>query len=214
MQYTQIMIEEMKSYLETKGFKELEDQGGSTKEYVFEKILNPGYLPKIVIKVFTSISKTNDSGRRKGEDAIRVCAINLTQKQGWIKTVKVLRVNGWHNNLQKAIDTVIRQSTWRLRNQKPDPQTFKPPVRSLMMNDLVNDIWGKPHNDGGYSAEASTLNANKNRRPRNLCPKCDGVYGRKDLKKTIPMGDPIDHEIGGWEFVCPHCGVLLTIWND
>lgn len=210
MHYTTITIEEMKPYLESKGFSELSDQGGSTKEYVFEKMLNPGYLPKIVIKVFTSISKVNDSGRRKGEDAIRVCAVNLTQKQGWIKTVKVLRVNGWRNNLQKAIDSVTRQSTWRLRNQKPDPQTFKPPIRSQSMNELVNSIWGSQD----YSAEASTLDANKDRRPRNLCPKCDGVYGRKDLKKIIPMGDPIDHEIGGWEFVCPHCGTLLTVWND
>lgn len=209
MEYTPISIDEMRSVLEANGFSELIVAGGSTKEFVYEKVLNPGNLPKIVIKVYTSISKEQDVSRRRGQDAIRVCSVNITDKVGWIKTIKVLRVNGWRTNLQKAIGNVSRQSTQRLSRIRQ----YQKPTRSDDMQSLIDHIWGKGSKEG-FSAEASTLDANKETRPRNLCPNCDGIYAKKDLIKTIPMGDPIDHEIGGWEFKCPHCGTILTVFND
>lgn len=84
---------------------------------------------------------------------------------------------------------------------------------------LVNQIWMKHTIQWGgreiWSAEASTLDANRLRRPRNQCPKCDAFFQKKDLFGTVDQEDGDgSREIAAWHFHCPNCQVLLEVQND
>jgi hypothetical protein len=176
----------------------LEVTGSSaTREYVYEKVVNE--YPKIVVKVFTSISKSCDFGRSKGQDAIRVCAVDLTNKTGWIKTVRVFRVEGWCRNLTNAITKVTSESKNRL---KTSTKQTKP--------NLYNPCWTICDNKE-YVTEASTLDANKSTYRRDICPHCGNQYARKDLT-TVKKNN--ENEIESWNFSCPNCKSVLIVFND
>jgi len=182
--------------------------------------------PKIVIKVNTSISKNNDNSRSKGSDAIRVYAVDLTNRRGWIKTIRVFRVNGWRNNLTKAISSVTFQSNKRLgkTNQsqpinRPQPTQMKNANEKFKFISAVHEkpepvklyhpCW-TPCSGGSYATEASTLDANRERYRRDTCPHCGKQYSKRDLTRTQRNDD----EIQLWEFKCPHCKSMLTVFND
>lgn len=217
--YTEISLNEMQQLLA--GWDEV-NGSSSTREYVYEKMINEE--PKIVIKVYTSISKNNDSSREKGQDAIRVCAVDLTNRRGWIKTVRVLRVNGWRNNLSKAISSVTFQSNKRLTKNHLAPVTIH--FASQEKNEKFKFITEthepkKPAKlfhpcwtickEKVYATEASTLDANKEKYRRDTCPHCGGQYKRENLIKTQRDSE---QEIQFWEFNCPHCQSNLTVFND
>jgi hypothetical protein len=82
-------------------------------EYVYEMPLST--RPHIVIKVFTSVSKKTDNRRRKGKDAIRICAVDIKADRGVVKSVKVLRVPTWRNNLKSAILGVFNTASKRAK---------------------------------------------------------------------------------------------------
>lgn len=111
--YVNIPINEMREFLRPdKGWKET-IQG---KEIVF--YLNLIKYPFIQIKVFTGIKNETGISRECGKDAIRVCSINLITKQGWIKTSRVYRVEGWKNNLKERVIKVIKCSKGRVRGEQ------------------------------------------------------------------------------------------------
>jgi len=210
--YTEISLGEMQQVLAN--WDEV-NGSSSTREYVYEKMINEN--PKIVIKVYTSISKNNDSSRDKGQDAIRVCAVDLTNRRGWIKTVRVLRVNGWRNNLLKAISSVTFQSNKRLGTptqiQKPTMTTSNEKfkfINATHEKKLHHPCWTVCDNSS-YATEASTLDANKEKYRRDTCPHCGGQYKRENLIKTQRDDE---QEIQFWEFKCPHCQSTLTVFND
>lgn len=233
MKYTNITLAEMKAFLGPK-FVEL-PVSASTKEYVFEY-----KLPKsnVVVKVYSSIHRETGDARRCGGDAIRVCAVDIVKKIGWIKSTRVFRVEGWKKNLGTAINTTIDQSYNRLDKISlkklpgavpPPPvkipatlreinQQIKATVRPAEVQKLVDFIWGKAI-DGHFSAEASTLDANRENRRRDLCPQCDGIYSTRNLIRVLEQiesrgTEHEERETQGWEFKCPHCGAILTVFND
>jgi len=102
-----------------------------------------------------------------------------------------------------------------------------PKSRSRRVQELVEQLWSitwNPVYSSEYtiegkvscSAEASDLDANRDVRPRNQCPCCDNFFQKKDLIRTITMGQGEDTEIGGWIFRCPNmeCRAHITIFND
>jgi hypothetical protein len=100
---------EMISFLsEEKGWKVLNDNSG---EYIF--IFPLSSAPHIVIKVYSSISKKNDIRRKKGHDAIRVCAVNNKENKGIVKSQKVLRIPTWRKNLKESILDVFNKAQQR-----------------------------------------------------------------------------------------------------
>jgi hypothetical protein len=119
MKYTTITLPEMTEFLGSNWspVRDRENNGLISQEHVMCHFLTP----EIVVKVYTSISKNNNVGRSKGSDAIRVCAIKLTRhpvcssdfSSGWIRSTKVLRVEGWRTNLHRAIINTIRQAQAR-----------------------------------------------------------------------------------------------------
>lgn len=208
MTYTEITLNEMKQLLN--GWTEVLGST-STHEYVYEKMINEN--PKIVIKVYTSISKNNDNSRDKGQDAIRVCAVELTHRIGWIKTIRVLRVAGWRNNLNKAISSVIFESNKRLVREHLAPvkvhfvsqeKTVPTPKK------LFHPCW-TVCKDKKYVTEASDLDANSSKYRRDICPHCGGQFSTANLTETKKNDD---HELLYWEFDCPHCHSNLTVLND
>ena len=200
-QYTEITLNELLTLLkECGGRRWREIENASTKEYVYEYPLERN--SNIVVKLYSSIHLETNVSRSKGADAIRVCAVDIEKKQGWIKTVKVLRVAGWRENLRKAIKKVITDADNRLGVQ--------PKVQNEMSErkKISQFVWTK--SDNSYMTESSTLDANKEKLPRNVCPHCEGYYQKKNLVKV----NKIDNEITHWEFKCPNCQTILVIFND
>lgn len=102
---------EMREFLQAeKGWREL-IQG---REIVFSYNLKSNN--NICIKVYSGILANNNQSRGCGQDAIRVCAVNVTTNKGWIKTARVHRVEGWKNNLKNRVLKAIQQSNARLKN--------------------------------------------------------------------------------------------------
>lgn len=119
--YTNIPVEDMRSFLKTsKGWEE-EVQG---KEIVFKFKLKS--TPWIQIKVFSGILAIGGDSRACGKDAIRVCAVDTNLKIGWIKTARVYRVEGWKNNLKSRVVQVISQAKGRLKQSiiRSNPNRF------------------------------------------------------------------------------------------
>jgi len=113
MKYTQMTLDEMKAFLGPKFVVTVTT--GYTKEFVFEYKLP--LHPEVVVKVFTSIHQDTSAARKKGADAIRVCAVNTVRNIGWIKSVRVFRVEGWKHNLGRAIHKVIDVANGRFPNR-------------------------------------------------------------------------------------------------
>jgi len=109
-QFTNITLNDFRAFLRAeKGWRE----EVSGNEIVFCYRL-ASYL-FIQIKVYSSIRLNELNIRDCGSDALRVCAVNLNNNTGWIKTGRVNRTEGWKRNLREKIELVIRQSKARLR---------------------------------------------------------------------------------------------------
>lgn len=65
--------------------------------------------PGVVIRVYSSIRTATATGRRKGADAIRVCAVDTASKKGLVKATRVHRVEGWRENLKSRIMYVMQE---------------------------------------------------------------------------------------------------------
>jgi hypothetical protein len=114
MKYTQISLGDMTEFLNSfaSDVKFVEVFGPTRcRETVYDHTL-PNF-PGIVVRVFSSIHKDSALARAKGADAIRVCAVNFTKNIGWIRSTRVLRVEGWRDNLHRAIVRTISQATDR-----------------------------------------------------------------------------------------------------
>jgi hypothetical protein len=243
MKATTITLLEMKKCLyEAIRTKWVEVTGTcSCHEYAYDYILSDN--PQIVVRVFTSIQKQTDVSRRKGSDAIRICAINITGREGWIKTTKVLRVEGWKRNLIRAINNCTKSA--RLRMNKIQParntktmQTFSSFTErtELLVKKIVPLIFAKENEQQELFSLKSVTKATELRdfiwtktddgfctdvsdleANRENWPRnkchCGGYYQKKNLIKVIKTDDE-DYETRGWEFKCPNCHATLTIFND
>ena len=115
---TNITIAEMRRFLRlSMGWHEVQPAG--SKEFVFDWTVNQE--PTIVLRVYTSIQLSTGLTRAVGSDAIRVCAVDLTNDRGYIKSTRVHRVEGWKDNLQARCKTVLDEARKRLA-QAPKPQ--------------------------------------------------------------------------------------------
>ena len=111
--YTKITLKEMEEVLSSsKGWQKR--MTPKSKEYLFVFPLS-GH-PWIEIQVYSSIGIRGNS-RASGRDAIRVFAVDIGKNCGYIKTIRVLRVEGWRKNLQAAVLSVFNDAQKRL--QKP-----------------------------------------------------------------------------------------------
>jgi len=228
--YVEITIEQMRTFLRVGGAKyssfiELPIEA-STKEYVFEMPLLE--YPQIVIKVYSSIHRDTGTSRSKGTDVIRICAVDIIKKTGWIKTVKVLRVDNWRVNLTNAIDRIRNESLSRLskmRAQTHEGIIIKHPQQPFKIPQLreINNIIKMPmpliwiENIKGYLTNVTTLNEFKSH--RSLCPKCDTKFTRKNLiseltKSTFENLILKGTETISWEFECSNCHSILRVNNE
>ena len=112
MSYTVITKEDMDEKLKSsKGWMITK----SGNEYVYD--FNLSKKP-IVVKVASSIRLDTDRGRNKGDDAIRIFAIEKKSmnkkdyevKRGLIKSKRVYRTTNWRDNLEKAVIDVIKRA--------------------------------------------------------------------------------------------------------
>jgi hypothetical protein len=99
----------MRQFLHSeKGWRE--ELAGSELVFVYRLV---NHL-NIAIKVYTGIKIQTEFSRPVGEDAIRICAVNTATHQGWVKSSKIYRVEGWKKNLKEKILLVIKQAKGRL----------------------------------------------------------------------------------------------------
>jgi hypothetical protein len=101
--YTVVTLDQMQDVLKaSKGWKQVDC---SAREFVYE-----WKVPQrngVVIRVYTSIHKDTSVGRRKGGDAIRVCAVDTNRDRGLVKSRRVHRTQGWRDNLRsRVMDTL------------------------------------------------------------------------------------------------------------
>lgn len=82
-------------------------------EIVFEMPLSDG----IIVRVWTSIHTRSELNAGKGDDAIRVCAVDTRNNRGYISASRVLRVEGWRKNLAARIEYVKGEALKRLRRE-------------------------------------------------------------------------------------------------
>jgi len=109
--YTKITLEEMSDVLKAdKGWAQVDS---SAKEFVYEWSIPS--LDGVVIKVYTSIHKKDGIGRRKGGDAIRVCAVDTKRDRGLVKSRRVHRTQGWRDNLKSRVMDTLKVAKERKR---------------------------------------------------------------------------------------------------
>ena len=72
-------------------------------------------------------------------------------------------------------------------------------------NRIVFRIWTKKKNALEFESEATTLKFFNNKWPKNKCPYCGSIYGKKDLKRQ---------DSKSWVFGCPGCKSTLTVLNE
>lgn len=132
--FTPVTLAEMDEHLGAEWTRTLEGTG--SREWVYQRPLTA----KVNIKVWSSLG-ANGQARKKGSDAIRVCA-TLTkasgQTVGYIKSVRVHRVEGWRDNLTARITTVTAEAQKRIDDfkakygyDKPKQTSTKYPALSV-----------------------------------------------------------------------------------
>jgi hypothetical protein len=114
MKFTKITKEEMDEKLRAdKGW--IVNTSGNEFVYDFHLAKIP-----VILKVASSIRCDDGRSRNKGADAIRVYAVvkdsmdrkNYKVVRGLLKSRRVYRVEGWRNNLQRAVlETLVKAKT-------------------------------------------------------------------------------------------------------
>ena len=108
--YTPVTLAEINDFLKAeKGWVEA---NVSAREHVRDFPLKRH--PGVVIRVYTSIHKDNGIARKKGQDAIRVCAVDTVKGKGLVKSSRVNRTTNWRDNLQKRVIGVLQTTNNRL----------------------------------------------------------------------------------------------------
>lgn len=148
--YCNIPIEAMRDFLKIeKGWVERVQN----QEIVFDRPLNK--YPFIVVKVYTGIRKGDGQSRGCGQDAIRVCAVNINTNAGWIKSARVYRVEGWRDNLKERVLEVIQQAKERVLNHLAKyPQALPRVAAAQMPKDNPGSRYSYPIN---HQAESEAL---------------------------------------------------------
>lgn len=105
--YVQISLEDMKHFLEERGFKQIPLPGTVEAVYAKRVYHNEDSRIQLSLRVYTGIS--GGVSREKGKDAIR-CAVFWRNAEGVIKMVggskRVHRVEGWRKNLESRLNDV------------------------------------------------------------------------------------------------------------
>jgi hypothetical protein len=89
----------IKEFFQKKNWKENNDLSGNEIIYDFS-IVNTSK----VIRVYTSISKTSQTMREKGKDAIRLFLFDVIEQKPKSKSFRVYRTENWKENLKNKVN--------------------------------------------------------------------------------------------------------------
>jgi hypothetical protein len=106
-QYTEVTLQDMATFLK-RAFHALHPKVGTQNgEFVFDLELSDS----VVIRVWSSVQRSSDSGAGVGEDAIRVQLLGAKTKRPLVKGKApiVKRTQGWRTSLQNRIEEAIEQ---------------------------------------------------------------------------------------------------------
>lgn len=163
------------------------------KEYVYEIRSRKN---RFAVRIFSSIRVGDTQVRQNGGDSIKVCALLLKEdgsiERGLLKSTRVFRVEGWHDNLLKAARKV-----WRKAVEICEREGFTGPT-GFAAKSAPGPSWTRVEN--GFVAEAS-------------CAKSD-----PSVNLVIDKGEPQknDGEITHWILTFNFAGQLTTytVFND
>lgn len=103
--YCTVTESEMDTVLKAeKGWKKTYQNGTEELVYTF----NPPSRPHLQFKVYSSIKKNTAVSRGCGQDAIRICAVNVVTNKGVRKTGRINRVPNWEIRLQERVTEMIK----------------------------------------------------------------------------------------------------------
>jgi hypothetical protein len=139
------------------------------REYAYECTMGCG----VTIRVLSSIHVERDTGRGRGQDAIRVLAIKHKADGSTVgirKSVRVYRTPGWQDRVMTKVramwlDILESNKQWRENNPGPAPHPDQTPA---------DPIWGHPKMEQGmevWSCEISCLSNDDFKLPR-----CAGFF--------------------------------------
>ena len=89
-----------KIFKSERGWKK--ELSGMAQEIVYTKTLKT--KPWLMVKVYSSIHKSDGIGRKCGADSIKICAINTNTNRGILKTNRIHRTKNWE---KRVTDRVI-----------------------------------------------------------------------------------------------------------
>lgn len=217
MKYKEINLTDVKTFLSDAYPNKFVDVNGlaSTKEYVFDFAINPD----IVVRVFSSIHKDTAVARRKGSDAIRVCAVNLTLNRGWISTTRVFRVEGWQHNLHRAINKTITEATNRCVEHKR-VLSSSISLRSFSNNVVINVRKGMYHKNnlshksskGYFVLEASDVDLWPGHPGQKVV--LNNPETNNQLTFKFVRADVSNEDTCGWNYISDDNQYELLIIND
>jgi len=101
--YVEIPEKEMRTL-----FHKWEENTETRGELCFDHPIKNG----IVIKCMTSV--LDGIARSKGQDAIRLFAVDTVREKGYIKTRRVYRTTNWKDNIIKAYKDIYEQTKTRM----------------------------------------------------------------------------------------------------
>lgn len=87
-----------------KGWNKEVQAGSNERVYTFNLPSNPD----VQIKVYSSVTVNQAMSRACGQDAIRVCAINVRTLRGIRKSTRINRVAGWEERTKNRIVEMIQ----------------------------------------------------------------------------------------------------------
>lgn len=99
-----------------KGWRE--ERRGKEFAYVYDLKDNAGRPTGIRIVAYSSVHADTGKSRGRGQDAIRVCAVDSRTDRGYIKASRVYRTSGWPDRVRSRTIEVIRKARERYSREQ------------------------------------------------------------------------------------------------
>jgi hypothetical protein len=103
--YTQIQVSEITDF-----FKKWSRVQNDAQELVYDYPIRDG----VVVRCATSVHVVRGVSRKKGQDAIRIYAVDIKNNNGYIKSKRVNRTQNWRENIKKKYADILMEAKMRL----------------------------------------------------------------------------------------------------
>lgn len=200
--YTNVTLAQMQAALKaSKGWKAVKPE---VHEHVFG--WKVPHWPGVFVLVYTGIDKEGGKSRAKGKDAIRVCAVDVVNDRGVIKTKRVHRTQNWEANMQKRVLACVKHAGEVMERRKDKGEWKAPAVDIESTEESYPRPCPKCHTTGTYGWGACVNGVMEHTGKCFACDgkgqqtladakRCETYWGHKLAEgMSADMGKPLDPE--------------------